>query len=137
MRRRGIADSANWYVCTNRSWFGAATLAPNGSGGRSRQPTGALVMYRSIVFSAAAVALMVGSVSAQASCGAPANGKAGVVSKFPNLKLSRMEVAPQGAASIVGLWKNSVIVGGNVVVNSIAAWHSDGTEFDNVDFPPT
>ena len=93
-------------------------------------------MYRSIVLSAAAVALMAGSVSAQASCGAPLNGK-GAVSKFPNIRLSRMEVAPQGLDSIVGLWKNSVIVGGNVVVNSIAAWHSDGTEFDNVDFPPT
>jgi hypothetical protein len=30
-----------------------------------------------------------------------------------------------------------VIVGGNTVLTSIATWHADGTEFDNVDLPPT
>jgi hypothetical protein len=94
-------------------------------------------MYRSILFSAAAIALVAGSVSAQAGCGAPLGGKAGVVKKLPQLKLSRAEVAPQGYSSIVGMWNNSIIVGGNVVANSISTWHSDGTEFDNIDAPPT
>ena len=95
-----------------------------------------LVMYRSIILSAAAIAWMAGSVSAQASCGDPLGGKAGVVNKLPHLNISRSEAAPQGYGSIVGMWTNSVIVGGNVVATSIATWHSDGTEFDNLDAPP-
>ena len=93
-------------------------------------------MYRSIVISAAAIALMAGSVSAQASCGAPLGGKAGVVSKMPHLKISPLEAAPEGYGSIVGMWKNNIVVGGNVVATSISTWHSDGTEFDNIDGPP-
>ena len=95
------------------------------------------MMYRSILISAAALALMAGSVSAQASCGAPLGSKGGVLSKMPHLKLSPSEAAPQGSDSIVGMWKDNWIIGGNVVVTSIATWHSDGTEFDNVDLPPT
>jgi hypothetical protein len=94
-------------------------------------------MHRSILFSTAAIALMAGSISAQAGCGAPLGGKAGVVSKFPEIRLSRAEAAPRGYGSIVGMWKNSIIVGGNVVANSITTWHSDGTQFDNIDAPPT
>ena len=94
-------------------------------------------MYRSILISASAIAWMAGTFSAYASCGAPVGGKSDPLSKFPEPRLSRMEVAPQGDASIVGMWKTSLIVGGNVVAHSITTWHSDGTEFDNVDFPPT
>jgi hypothetical protein len=108
-------------------------MAPNG---RRRNSRGALVMNRSILLSAAAIALMAGSVSAQAGCGAPLGGKAGVVNKVPQMKLSRAEAAPMGYGSIVGMWKNSIIVGGNVVASSISTWHSDNTEFDNIDAPP-
>jgi len=94
-------------------------------------------MYRSILLSAAAIALMASNISAQASCGAPLGGKAGVISKMPHLKLSSSEAAPEGYGSIVGMWRNNWIIGGNVVVTSIATFHSDGTEFDNVDLPPT
>jgi hypothetical protein len=93
-------------------------------------------MYRSILLSAAAIALMAGNSSAQASCGAPLGAKAGVISKMPHLKLSPSQAAPEGYGSIVGMWMNNFIVGGNVVVTSISTWHSDGTEFDNVDLPP-
>ena len=93
-------------------------------------------MYRSILLSAAAIAWMAGSVSAQASCGAPLGGNAGVVNKIPHIRVSRAEAAPGGSNSIVGMWTNSIIVGGNVVATSISTWHSDGTEFDNIDAPP-
>ena len=93
-------------------------------------------MYRSILLSAASAALMAGSVSAQAACGYPLGSKAGVVNKPPHLNISRSEAAPQGYGSIVGMWTNSVIINGNVVATSIATWHSDGTEFDNIDAPP-
>lgn len=94
-------------------------------------------MYRSILVSAAAIAWMAGVASAQASCGAPLEGKAGVIAQIPHMNLSRAEVAPQGYGSIVGMWDNSIIVGGNVVASSISTWHSDGTEYDNIDAPPT
>jgi hypothetical protein len=93
-------------------------------------------MHRSILVSIATVALMAGGVSAQAGCGASMGAKAGVLHKIPHLNLSRAEAAPEGYGSIVGMWMNSIIVGGNTVATSIATWHSDGTEFDNIDAPP-
>ena len=93
-------------------------------------------MYRSILISAAAVVWMAGGVSAQASCGVPLDGKAGVISKLPRFTISRSEAAPEGYGSIVGMWTNSILVGGNVVATSISTWHSDGTEYDNIDAPP-
>lgn len=92
-------------------------------------------MYRSILLSAAAIASIAGSVSAQASCGVSLTAKATPI-KLQHIELPAAEAAPLGYGSIVGMWNNSVIVGGNVIVNSITTWHSDGTEFDNVDFPP-
>lgn len=93
-------------------------------------------MYRSSLISAAAILWVTGSISAQASCGAPLGGKAGVISGLPHIKVSRALAAPQGYGSIAGMWTNSIIVGGNVVATSIATWHSDGTEYDNIDAPP-
>jgi len=93
-------------------------------------------MYRSIILSAAAIALMTGSISAQASCGVPLDGKAGVINKPLHLNISRSEAAPLGYGSIVGMWTNSIIVNGNVVATTIPTWHSDGTEFETVDASP-
>lgn len=92
-------------------------------------------MYRSILLSAAALALIAGGTSAQASCGASLTTKGGVI-HLRHVKLPASEAAPLGYGSIVGMWNNSVVVGGNVVANSISTWHGDGTEFDNIDFPP-
>lgn len=89
-------------------------------------------MHRSILISAAAVALMAGSVSAEAACGVPMGVRAAQV-KFPPLKPA---TRPSGA-SIVGFWQVSLIVGGNVVLHTMKSWHSDGTEYDNADLPPT
>ena len=88
-------------------------------------------MYRSILLSAAAIALVAGTVSAQA-CGVPANGQATQI-KLPPLKPA---VHPSGD-SIVGFWQVSLIVNGNVVLHTMKSWHEDGTEYDNADLPPT
>ncbi len=93
-------------------------------------------MYRSILLSAAAIALVAGSVSAQAACGPRPGGPQPPVLNLSHIKLPAAEAAPLGYGSIVGLWKNSWIVGGQLAFYSIAAWHSDGTEFDNVDLSP-
>jgi hypothetical protein len=102
--------------------------------GGALQTQGALVMYRSILFSAAAIALMAGNISAQA-CGVRLDGSL-PVPNLSNVKVPAAEAAPRGYGSIVGMWKNSIVVGGNVVATSISTWHSDGTEFDNIDAPP-
>lgn len=89
-------------------------------------------MYRSILLSAAAFALAAGTVSAEAACGVPA----GV--QVPSIKLPPLKFAtrPSGE-SIVGTWQTSLIVGGNVILNTLIQWHDDGTEADNADLPPT
>jgi len=92
-------------------------------------------MYRSILLSAAAIALVAGSISAQA-CAPRPGGTQPPVRNLSHIKLPAAEAAPLGYGSIVGVWNNSVVVNGQVVLKSIATWHSDGTEFDNVDLPP-
>ena len=89
-------------------------------------------MYRSILLSAAAFALVAGTVSAEAACGVPAGVHLAQM-KLPPLKFA---TTPSGD-SIVGTWTTSLIVGGNVILNTLIQWHSDGTESDNADLPPT
>lgn len=89
-------------------------------------------MYRSLLLSAAAVALAAGTVSAQAACGVPAGTHMAKV-HLPPLKYA---TAPSGD-SIVGTWTTALTVGGSVILNTIIQWHSDGTEADNADLPPT
>ena len=93
-------------------------------------------MYRSIVIPTAAVVLMAGSISAQA-CGPRPGATQPAVRNLSHVHLPAAEAAPLGYGSIVGLWKNAWVVGGQIAFYSIAAWHSDGTEFDNVDLSPT
>jgi hypothetical protein len=88
-------------------------------------------MYRSILLSAAAFALVAGTVSAEAACGVPQTQTAQI--KLPPLKPA---TRPSGD-SIVGFWQVSLIVGGQVVLHTMKTWHSDGTEYDNADLPPT
>jgi hypothetical protein len=92
-------------------------------------------MNRSILLSAAAIALMAGSVSAQAACG-PSGTKAAVIRNLPQIKLPASVNSPASYGSIVGLWHVRFIVGGTTVLHTISTWHSDGTEFDNADIPP-
>jgi hypothetical protein len=52
---------------------------------------------------------------------------------LPPLKYA---TAPSGD-SFVGTWTTALSVGGSVILNTIIQWHSDGTEADNADLPPT
>ncbi|HEX3943512.1 MAG TPA: hypothetical protein VHW69_05435 [Rhizomicrobium sp.] len=89
-------------------------------------------MYRSIMLSAAAFALVAGTVSAEAACGVPQTAQAAQI-KLPPLKPA---TRPSGD-SIVGFWQVSLIVDGQVVLHTMKTWHEDGTEYDNADLPPT
>jgi hypothetical protein len=89
-------------------------------------------MYRSILLSAAAFALVAGTVSAEAACGVPTGAQVAQV-HLPPLKFA---TTPSGG-SIVGTWTTALSAGGQVILHTILQWHSDGTEADNADLPPT
>src|SRR5436305_2833956 len=89
-------------------------------------------MYRSILLSVAAVALAAGTVSAQAACGVPLGTQMAKI-HLPPLKYA---TTPSGD-SIVGTWTTALKINGTVILNTILQWHSDGTEADNADIPPT
>lgn len=89
-------------------------------------------MYRSILLSVAALALVAGTASAEAACGVPSGAQTAVI-KLPPLKTASR---PSGD-SIVGTWQTALSVNGQVILNTLIQWHNDGTEFDNADLPPT
>jgi hypothetical protein len=90
-------------------------------------------MYCSILLSAAAiVVLMAGTVSAEAACGAPKGVQVAQV-QLPPLSFAK---TPSGD-SIVGTWTTALSINHQVILNTIIQWHSDGTESDNADLPPT
>jgi len=93
-------------------------------------------MYRTILLSAAAIALMGGSVSAQA-CELDLIGTPGLW--MPQIKLpsSSPPRTSQRFNSIVGVWQVSYSVSGNVVLQTIDTWNSDGNEFLSADKNPT
>jgi len=88
-------------------------------------------MYRSILLSAAAFALVAGTISAEAACGVPLSGQNTQI-KLPPLKRATVP----GGDSIVGFWQVSLIVGDQVILHTMKSWHDDGTEYDNADLPP-
>jgi hypothetical protein len=89
-------------------------------------------MYRFILLSVTAAALVAGTVSVEAACGVPMGAQAAKI-HLPPLKY----VTTPSGDSIVGTWTTSLKVGGSVILNTIIQWHNDGTEADNADVPPT
>ena len=90
-------------------------------------------MSRSILLSAAAIALMAGSLSAQA-CVLDVIGNP--PQWTPQVKLPPT-VRPSGRFnSIVGVWQASLTVSGTLLLNTIDTWNSDGTEFLSADKNP-
>ena len=89
-------------------------------------------MYRSILFTATAIALMAGSISAQA-CELDVIATAGQWT--PQIKVPHFPV--RGTFdSIVGVWQVAYSVNGTVVLNTIDTWSSDGNEFLSADKNP-
>ena len=90
-------------------------------------------MYRSILLSAAAVALMAGSLSAEA-CDLDLTGAH--AQSTPQIKLRSSVRTPGNYHSIVGVWQVAYSVSGNVVLNTIDTWSGDGNEFLIADKDP-
>ena len=93
-------------------------------------------MYRSILLSAAAIALMAGSISAQA-CDLNLIATAVQGAAQINLPPSSPPRTSERFDSIVGVWQVSYSVSGNVVLQTIDTWNSDGNEFLSADKNPT
>ncbi len=90
-------------------------------------------MSRSILLSAAAIALMAASLSAQA-CQLDLPGNPGRWT--PQVKLPP-SLRPSGKFdSIVGVWQASLTVNGTLLLNTIDTWNGDGTEFLSADKDP-
>lgn len=91
-------------------------------------------MYRSILLSAAAIALMAGTISAQACDISAADFQPGAA----RIKLPHFAPAKTGLSydSVVGVWQVAYSVSGSVVLNTIDTWSSDGNEFLSADKNP-
>ena len=90
-------------------------------------------MSRSLLLSAAAIALMAGSLSAQA-CQLDLTGNPGHWT--PQVKLPSSLRASGKFDSIVGVWQASLTVNGTLLLNTIDTWNGDGTEFLSADKDP-
>ncbi|HEX3430474.1 MAG TPA: hypothetical protein VHT03_06265 [Rhizomicrobium sp.] len=90
-------------------------------------------MSRSLLLSAAAIALMAGNLSAQA-CQLDVIGNPGQWT--PQVKLPSFPRASGRFDSIVGVWQASLSVSGVVILNTIDTWNGDGTEFLSADKDP-
>ncbi|HEY2447141.1 MAG TPA: hypothetical protein VGI20_15515 [Rhizomicrobium sp.] len=84
-------------------------------------------MNHSILLSATAIALMAGSLSAQA-CQLDLIGNPGQLAPQIKLPYSPPQTS-QRFNSIVGVWQASLTVNGAVILNTIDTWSGDGTEF--------
>jgi hypothetical protein len=83
-------------------------------------------MSRSILLSAAAIALMAGSLSAQA-CSLDLIGDPGRWT--PQVRLPSLPQTSGKFDSIVGVWQASLTVNGTLLLNTIDTWSGDGNEF--------
>lgn len=94
------------------------------------------VTMKTLLLTATAVlTLAFAAPAAYAGCGLQSGARdAGV--KFPALA-GAFEQMEMHNDSIVGLWQTSYTAGGQPFGNSFKQWHSDGTEFENVDHNPT
>ncbi|HEY1614595.1 MAG TPA: hypothetical protein VGF97_12975 [Rhizomicrobium sp.] len=87
---------------------------------------------------AAASLLALGGMSAQASCVGP-DQKPGAVIPLPQKLLQSLTLKqPQGSdagRNVVGTWLATYTVEGNPFGQAYIQWHSDGTEWENINLP--
>lgn len=93
--------------------------------------------FKALLLSAVAICTLASAAPAAfAGCGLQAGVKGDGV-KLPALAGAIEQMRDAHNDSIVGLWHTSYTAGGQPFGNSLKQWHSDGTEFENVDHNPT
>jgi len=78
------------------------------------------------------------SAQARASCMDPSSASGGSLHQAPSLALKAAPAwsgTDDAAHKIVGTWQVSYATGGTVYAEAFIQWHSDGTEWENIDFP--
>jgi hypothetical protein len=93
-------------------------------------------MNRTIILAAAAAATALSSVSAYAGCADPRTP--GVFRQVPPISLPAGTNRPHSgdaAKNIVGTWLATYTVEGNAFGQAYIQWHSDGTEWENINLP--
>ena len=101
-----------------------------------------------VTLAAAAVALVAGTVSAQAGCAPPGKVDPSSVHIIPGYVIANVSAhalaaapstAPQSSANAkqnnVGTWVVTYAIGGNPIGQAFIQWHDDGTEWENINFP--
>ncbi|HEX3430533.1 MAG TPA: hypothetical protein VHT03_06570 [Rhizomicrobium sp.] len=90
-----------------------------------------------VTTAAAAIALAVSGVSAQAACGSFSHSNlfAGQHVKLPPAPSRGSMANLQRYSSIVGMWHVQYLVSGNLAFQSFQQWHVDNTEFEFADIP--
>ncbi len=94
---------------------------------------------------AATVALTAVVASAHAGCVDPRQAKSAALHQIPGFVVAgltpKLWTAPDGASpsyagkNIVGTWLVTYSVGGNPAAQAFIQWHSDRTEWENINFP--
>src|ERR1700730_7688345 len=96
-----------------------------------------------LTFTAAATvtALAISGVPAHAGCSDPRTpAQSHAFQKMPALILQKSQSEKEsesenGGKNIVGTWHVSYTAGGSPFGEAFIQWHSDGTEWENIDFP--
>jgi len=90
-------------------------------------------MYRSVLLSAVAIALMAGTIAAQACDISAADFQGTAQIKLPHFSPPKSD---RSYGSIAGVWQVAYSVNDQVALNTIDTWSSDGNEFLSADKSP-
>jgi hypothetical protein len=98
------------------------------------------IMKRTLTLAAALAATALTGLSAHASCADPRASASGSARQIPQIVLKGLSGAraPQGenaADNIVGTWLVTYTVEGSPFGQAYIQWHSDGTEWENINLP--
>ena len=93
-------------------------------------------MKRTLTLAAAAAATALGGFSAHAGCADPRNTSAGQpVISLPAASVAKTIRNGDASRNIVGTWLVTYTVENNPFGQAYIQWHSDGTEWENINLP--
>src|SRR6267154_6903758 len=98
-------------------------------------------MKRTFLGAAAAAVLTLSGVAAHAACADPRTvDRSGAFQVMPALTLQKSmsgsnSNSENAGGNIVGTWHVTYTAGGSPFGEAFIQWHSDGTEWENIDFP--
>jgi hypothetical protein len=113
----------------------ARTCRPGGAGGRAAKTNRSNVMKTTLTPAVVAAAFLC-SVSAYASC--VSTGNTDAIRQLPRISLPSNPAGQHhgnAASAIIGTWLVTYVVEGQPFGQAYIQWHSDGTEWENINLP--